>query len=52
MMATIYSVRVFCDTEEEYRYTEQTGTVDPAWIPPGCESHVIRDFVVEDEREE
>jgi len=51
-MAKIYSVRVFCDTEEQYRYTEQTDVVDPAWIPQGCGQHVIRDFVVEDEREE
>jgi len=51
-MATIYSVRVFCDTEEQYRYTDQTDAVDPTWIPAGCEAHTIRDFVVEDEREE
>jgi len=42
-----YKVRVYCETEG-YKRQDQT-TIDESWIPTGCESHVVRDFVIEEE---
>ena len=47
MKMSNYIVRVFCDDCGEYKYTTQLA-VDPDWIPGGCESHAIRDFVIEE----
>ena len=41
-----YDVRVYCETETTYKESNQT-TLDENWIPSGCESHTIRDFVIE-----
>ena len=41
-----YKVRVYCEDEATYKRTTQE-TVDESWVPSGCESHTIRDFVVE-----
>ena len=45
-MTMEYDVRVYCeDCEEKKRSTETTD--NDTWIPSGCETHTIRDFVVE-----
>ena len=41
-----FHVRVRCETEEEYKRETQE-TLDPDWIPEGCEEHVLKDFVIE-----
>ena len=42
-----YYVRVYCETEGEYKRTMQIEEIDSSWVPPGCEEHTIRDFCVE-----
>jgi len=41
-----YHVRVYCEEDEEYKRTEQE-TIDESWIPSGCESYHLIDFVIE-----
>lgn len=50
-MATNYYVRVFCETEHEYKREVQVDAVDPDWIPDGCSGHILKDFVIEDEEQ-
>lgn len=38
-------VRVYCEDCEGYKFTDQE-TIDPDWVPDGCETHTIRDFSV------
>lgn len=45
-MTTTYTVRVYCEDEGEFKYTEQTDTVDDTWVPDGCETHTLRDFAI------
>lgn len=49
-MAIIYDVRVYCEDCEEKKFTTRD-TDDDSWVPDGCETHTIRDFVVIRERE-
>lgn len=48
-MPTNYHVRVYCEAEQNYKRTIQVDVLDPDWIPVGCETHITRDFVVEEE---
>jgi len=51
-MAKNYRVRVYCETEEEWKFDDQTDlTLDPDFVPSGCEGHTLRDFTIDDEEE-
>jgi hypothetical protein len=44
-----YKVRVWCEDCEEYKRESAQDPLDDSWVPSGCESHTIRDFVIEEE---
>ncbi len=50
-MAKEYDVYVYCEDEGMYKKTTQTPDYDENWVPPGCETHTIRDFTIEVERD-
>ena len=41
-----YHIRVYCEDCEEYKRVEQE-TINEDWIPSGCETHSLNDFVIE-----
>lgn len=50
-MAINYYVRVYCETEGEWKETIQVDTIDDAWVPDGCDGHTLRDFTIYAEEE-
>lgn len=40
-----YIVRKYCEDCEAQKYAT-VDAPDPNWIPTGCESHTLRDFVI------
>jgi len=42
-MAINYYVLKYCETESAWKSGVQVDTVDPEWIPDGCEEHILNE---------